>query len=234
MNLSYQDILVRVQYLAQYIADFGYIISTRMAGGKWVQEDFNKLSLLIIYADTLVCNLPTPETIAVGQILINSVTGTGTINSITVGGVDILGQAISGGTPSILADNIVTEINNYISLPDYTAVSNGDYIFIYGAQGTGSSADGSIAVNVTSCNTTVTSDVIGGVDAGTIEGGCLTNDELGGIFTHVSTLTGYCFQPAGSHYISDECPELPIDTLVDDSGGPIVTVTGEVVHIIRG
>jgi len=221
-DLSRLDILVRTQYLSQYIADFGYTIATRMYGGRYCEEDFKKLSLLIMYADVLICNLPSEGTLGHGQIEV--VDFTSSLTTLAVGGVSITGSTVSGATNAIFASNIADEINNYTSEPNYTAVANGVYVDIYGP------TDGVITLNTTpSPILSVTSNVLGSVAEGTIADVCLDNDELEGIFSHISSLTGLCFVPAGSNYIETPDYVRVYDTLVTSAGDTVVNNAGEII-----
>lgn len=227
-DLSYIDIKTRTQYLSQYIADYGYAISTGIYGGKYCEKDFRKLSLLTIYADILICNLPKPEVIAIGQIEVDNfvIGSTKTLTSITINGVEIMGGVAGGGSSVLLAEDIAENINDHSSSTDYIATSDGNFVTIYGAVGTGSSANGTIVIVNGTGSATVISEVVGGEDEGSLDDVCLTNDELEGIFTHISELTGLCYVPAGSNYIDEPIESRVLDTLTTDTGDIIVTSDG--------
>lgn len=62
--------------------------------------------------------------------LFSLTSGSGTITSITVNGVNILGSTATGASLALLAADAVNKINSFTSSPDYTAVVNGNNIII--------------------------------------------------------------------------------------------------------
>lgn len=62
----------------------------------------------------------------------------GTITSITVNGVNILGSTATGATLANIAADAATKINTYTSTPDYRAMPSGDDIVIYAMTSAGS------------------------------------------------------------------------------------------------
>lgn len=127
---------------------------------------------------------PTPsvaavtEVLATGQITVTAGTantsstgsmtitggGGGTVNDVTVNGVDILGSAVAWNTDTATtASDVVDQINAYSSSPNYTASLSGSTITITAAQSAGATPNTYV---VTASLTTVTAtyaDMAGGV-----------------------------------------------------------------------
>lgn len=91
--------------------------------------------------------------------------GAGTITSITVNGVNILGSTATGATLADLAADAVKIINNYSSTPDYTAVVNGNDIIIQAFPAAGSGPNSYVVAGaVTGTITYTTENMSGGTD----------------------------------------------------------------------
>lgn len=91
--------------------------------------------------------------------------GAGTITSITVNGVNILGSTATGATLADIAADAVKIINNYSSTPDYTAVVNGNDIIIQALPAAGSGPNSYVVAGaVTGTITYTTENMSGGTD----------------------------------------------------------------------
>lgn len=102
-----------------------------------------------------------------GYFAILSGTGAGSITSIKVNGVEILGATITWATShSNFAALLAAQINAYTSSPEYTATSAGAVVYIAAAAGTGAAVNGYV-VNITvagDVTTTTPQALIRGID----------------------------------------------------------------------
>lgn len=90
------------------------------------------------------------------------------ISSIKIDGVEILGVSVSWSiSHSAFATNLATQINNYNSTPEYTAVASGTTVTISAAEGTGATPNGKLLVVTAAGDVTVGSlqNMSGGVTA---------------------------------------------------------------------
>ncbi|MBS1142246.1 MAG: putative Tfp pilus assembly protein tip-associated adhesin PilY1 [Proteobacteria bacterium] len=105
--------------------------------------------------------------VAASGIIRASNTAPRTIASIKVNGVEVLGASVTGTSQIDLASKVATQINTYVSDPEYSATTavafpynDNTYVKITSTTAAGASANGTVAI---SGNGTVTSNVTGGV-----------------------------------------------------------------------
>ncbi len=132
-----------------------YFLSDRNIGVQ--ASSINNLSIAAIH---------TREIRAVGWIQINS-GDSGSVNSITVNGVEILSGSVSFNTDiSVTIADVVNNINTYTSSPDYTALYAGARAIIFPANGLGSSVNSyTVSVSLTGLSGT-SGNMTGGQDIG--------------------------------------------------------------------
>lgn len=137
---------------------------------------------------TLLCTFTdasgshTSETLASGTVTLTG-GASGSVDSITVDGVNILPAAVAYNTSlTQTAADVATAINKGLSTPEYTATSSGDVITIKPVRGTGAGAN-TFAV-VSSCTTITSSDAnlsggvtaVNGLEFGSASGGVISKD----------------------------------------------------------
>lgn len=120
---------------------------------------------------TLLCTVTasaaarTAEVLATGTVTLTG-GAAGSVNTVTVNGIDILGAAVNfNGTLNQTATDVAAQINRHKSAPNYTAEASGAVITIKALPGTGASVN-TFAVSATL--TTITASYVnmaGGVNA---------------------------------------------------------------------
>ena len=113
----------------------------------------------------------------VASSVVELTSGSGTITNLTVGGVSIFdtSSAVTGGSLSILATNLATAINSFISSPNFIATADGEKVYVFTAL-TGSASNGDAVVLTTS---------------GTLAGSTTTMDGGTSNTDNFDQLTGY-------------------------------------------
>lgn len=90
--------------------------------------------------------------------------GAGSVDSITVNGVEVLGAAVPYNTDlNTTATDVATQINSFTSSPEYTAAAVGPVITITAASGLGSNPNGFVIVVSSTTITTAKTNMGGGV-----------------------------------------------------------------------
>ena len=129
----------------------------------------------------------TSETLASGSV---ELTGgsSGSVNTITVDGIDILGGAITYATSlANTAALVAAAINANQANPGYrAAVLSGSTITIYARQGTGAEANGLVVASTVTTITKTDSNMASGVDSAN---GLKFGDAASGILSKLSTQT---------------------------------------------
>lgn len=106
----------------------------------------------------------TPETLSSGSVTLTG-GASGSVDSITVGGNDILGQSVPFNTSlGQTAQDVAAQINIYHSAVDYIASASGAVVTIAGIPGSGSYFNGDAVVSTTTTITTTDSNMASGVD----------------------------------------------------------------------
>lgn len=91
----------------------------------------------------------------------------GSVNSITVNGVDILGSAVNfNASLNQTASDVANRINSYTSSPDYAASAVGAVITISAATSAGAGPNGFVVAANTTTIIATTADMSGGADSG--------------------------------------------------------------------
>ena len=93
---------------------------------------------------------------ATGRITLGGAAGS--ITSITVNGVNILGSTATGASLADIAIDAANKINTYSSTPDYTAAPSGDDIIIFAAPSAGSSPNNFVVAAATAGGLTYTAE----------------------------------------------------------------------------
>jgi len=119
----------------------------------------------------------------------------GSVDSITVGGaIPIIGSAVNFNTDlTTTAAALAAEINNYRSLPDFTATSSGDTVTIYAPWGLGADGNG---LTISVGTTTLTATINGGTSA--------TFGGTGAPAAGVSAVNGLNWQPPSGGVLTKE------------------------------
>lgn len=122
------------------------------------------------------------EVLATGSFTINGGTsspGVNKISAVLVNGVDILGAAVNWATShAVTAAAVATQINTYVSSPNYTAAAVGAVVTITAVAGSGAGNEGFV-VNPTEAGDVTTTTVVnmnGGVTAVLLETACTSVD----------------------------------------------------------
>lgn len=120
---------------------------------------------------TLLCTITdtgaafTPEVLATGTVALNT-GAAGSINTVTVNGIDILGGAVPfNGTLAQTAADVAAQINRNTSAPDYTATVSGSTVTISALPGTGTSPNGFVVAVTETTIVSTTTNMAGGVAA---------------------------------------------------------------------
>lgn len=137
---------------------------------------------------TLLCTFTdasgshTAETLASGTVTLTG-GASGSVDSITVDGVEILPAAVSYDTSlTVTAAAVATAINKGLSTPEYTATSSGAVITISAVRGTGAGPNTFAVVSGATTITTSDANMSGGVSAvnglkfGSASGGVISKD----------------------------------------------------------
>lgn len=118
---------------------------------------------------TLLCTLTnnagvfTSEVQAQGSVTLTG-GASGSVNTLTVNGIDILGGAVNFITSlSITASAVAAQINNKNKQVDYTASTNGAIIIITAMPGTGTMPNGFVVASTTTTLTKTDANMAGGV-----------------------------------------------------------------------
>jgi hypothetical protein len=111
---------------------------------------------------TLLCTITaasqarTAEVLATGSVTLAG--SAGSVNTITVDGVEVLGAAVAFDTDlTTTAAAVAAQINKFRSVPNYTATSSGAKVTIHAPRGLGAGANGFV-VDAT-CTTLTSTDV---------------------------------------------------------------------------
>jgi hypothetical protein len=123
----------------------------------------------------------TPEVQATGTVTLAG--SAGSVDSITVGGVNILGASVPfNSTLTQTASDVAAKINASFSNPDYTATASGAVVTITANRGAGANANGLTVSGSLTTLTATYANMSGGVTAvnglkfGTAAGGVLVKD----------------------------------------------------------
>lgn len=103
------------------------------------------------------------EIASVGTVTFTN-TINGTLDSLTVNGVDVIGSVASGVDDSALAIDARDKINAYTSSPNYIARSLAGVLYIFTIKGAGTSANGFTVVSTSTDADTADTDMAGGND----------------------------------------------------------------------
>lgn len=103
------------------------------------------------------------EIASVGTVTFTN-TANGTLDSLTVNGVDIIGSVASGADDSALAIDARDKINSYTSSPNYIARSLAGVLYIFTVKGAGTSANGFAVVSTSTDADTDDTNMAGGND----------------------------------------------------------------------
>ncbi|MHB0965276.1 MAG: hypothetical protein ACYC36_02370 [Bellilinea sp.] len=107
----------------------------------------------------------TAEVLSTGTLTL-STGAAGSVNTLTVNGVEILGAAVPFNTSlTQTAADVAAQINNYMSFVDYTATASGTVVTISAKPGTGASPNGFVVAATYTTITGSTGNMAGGVTA---------------------------------------------------------------------
>jgi hypothetical protein len=111
--------------------------------------------------------------------------GAGSIDTVTVGGVNVLGASVPfNGTLAQTAADVASQINRWKSSPDYTALSNGNVVTIYASVGAGTAANSLVVAATATTITTTAVNMSGGVASAN---GLLFDNSVAGVLSKLST-----------------------------------------------
>ncbi len=120
---------------------------------------------------TLLCTITnnsltrTAEVLSTGTLTL-STGSSGSVNTLTVNGVEILGVAVPFNTSlTQTAADVAAQINNYMGFVDYEATSSGTVVTIAAMPGTGASPNGFVVAATYTTITGATTNMAGGVTA---------------------------------------------------------------------
>jgi len=120
---------------------------------------------------TLLCTISsgsgavTSEVVATGTLTLTG-GAAGSVNTLTVNGIDILGGAVNfDATLGQTAADIAAQINRFTGNVDYTATASGAVVTISALPGTGTSPNGFVVAATSTTITTSTVNMAGGVAA---------------------------------------------------------------------
>lgn len=120
---------------------------------------------------TLLCTISaasasvTAEVLATGTVTLTA-GAAGSVDTVTVGGVNILGAAVPfNGTLNQTAADVATQINRNSSAPEYTATASGAVVTISALPGTGASVNGFTVAATSTTLSTSTTNMASGVNA---------------------------------------------------------------------
>lgn len=118
---------------------------------------------------TLLCTITkgsaaaTSEVLATGTVTLSG--SSGSVNTITVNGNDILGGAVSfDSTLAQTALDVAAQINRNKTAPDYTATASGAVVTISALPGTGASVNGLVVSGTLTTMTATYGNLAGGVN----------------------------------------------------------------------
>jgi hypothetical protein len=124
------------------------------------------------------------EVQAQGSLTLSSGT-TGSIDTVTVNGVNVLGASVPfNGTLTQTALDLAAQINRYKSSPDYTAIANGNVVTLYASLGAAATPNGYVVATSGTGITVTTANLAGGV-AG--QNGLLFDNSVAGVLTKLSS-----------------------------------------------
>lgn len=120
---------------------------------------------------TLLCTISnasgalTKEVLSSGTVTL-TVGGSGSVDTITVNSVEVLGAAVAfNATLSQTAADVASQINRNKSNPEYTATSSGAVVTIKALPGTGTTPNGYVVASTTTTITKTDANMAGGVVA---------------------------------------------------------------------
>lgn len=214
------------------IADLAYNYAKYRAMGRTKDMDclFNKISFGVTTINTLKCFVPTrSETLSSATMVFTDgspiLPWNATLTA-TVDGVQILNVAYTGGTYSGFLDAVRDYINNNTSVPDYTAVRNGDIITIKATTGTGSGPNGFILSTVLVVDATdgditmVPSNFTGGLYAVTSSNQCISDTEAEALLEQLNLICG-CVRCEDSTSLLDDDVTDSSNLLLQENTGYI-------------
>jgi hypothetical protein len=118
---------------------------------------------------TLLCTITangaafTPEVLATGSVTL-STGAAGSVNTVTVNGVDILGAAIPFNTTlTQTATDVANQINEFHTATEYIASASGTVITLTSVRGTGVATNGFVVACTSTTITTAVVNMAGGV-----------------------------------------------------------------------
>lgn len=192
----------------------GFVITTTVGGNVTTGSIVNmaggvtlNIAESITLAQTQANRIAVAEVRATASFQVTGGTNSAGVNKITsikVDGVEVLGAAVDWiSSHSATAAALATQINTFLSSPEYTAVTSGSTVIIQAAPGTGSSPNGFIVTVTVAGDVTVgnTTNMAGGVTAVTALAQIYTAT-IGGTFEAVDiytiTLDGTAFTVSGA------------------------------------
>lgn len=141
---------------------------------------------------TLLCTITsssgalTNEVLATGTVTLTG-GASGSVNTITVNSVEVLGVAVNFNTSlSQTASDVAAQINRYQSNPNYTATASGAVVTIRALPGTGTAPNGFVVASTTTTITKSDVNMSGGVAGAN---GLQFDVSASGVMTKLSTQT---------------------------------------------
>lgn len=156
--------------MSKYGSGVGYIYAVDSAGNIIESVQNSTFGRQAIESAALLSSPLTSNVSASSTVEIAS--GTGTITNLSYDGVSIFntGVPVTGATTADLAVNLRDAINAYISVPNYTAVSSGNFVTVYADPTEGSNLNGVSSVGA------VTGTLV--MNVGELNGGTNTSDDV--------------------------------------------------------
>jgi hypothetical protein len=224
-----QDLEVRTAIASCSIACTAAGLAKKWRYGSLTTCEEKQLEIVVAQLNYLRCGFTILLLPATTTITVLSDGATDVASHVTIDGVTVSDTFLYGVDNNSTADSIADAINNYTTLPDYTATVKGDIVTVTAVLG--GSAINTTAVAIVGGDVVAATQFMNGGQNGVLEeDNVLTETEVEYIFNNIAKFTGCCYAPLGYGYESAQGDSLGI-TIRLNTGADLLLNTGDPVRL---